>query len=258
MVILPCVQSSSPHVGCSVMKEGKFVLVTGAARRIGRSISLASARSGFDVAVHYQHSHAEAETLCSEIRALGRQAIMLQADLAQEKEVQALIPRILGHGSLVALVNNASIFEPLDWENTGIEDWNHHLMVNVTAPFLLSQAFARALAPTMQGRIINLLDWRFSRPVVDHFPYTISKSALASLTQSLAVALAPHITVNALALGAVLPPSDGNTSKTLLNNVPLGRWATLDEVDEAFTFLLNGPPYMTGEILSLDGGRHLV
>lgn len=240
------------------MRGDKFVLVTGAARRIGRSISLAAARSGFDVAVHYQHSHAEAETLCSEIRALGRKAVMLEADLSQEQQVQALVSRVLEHGPLVALANNASIFEKLDWRNTGLEDWNRHLMINLTAPFLLSQAFAKALAPIGQGRIINLLDWRVSRPGSDHIPYTISKSALASLTQSLAVALAPHITVNALALGAVLPPSDGNTSKSLLDNVPLGRWATLEEVDEAFIFLLDGPSYMTGEILALDGGRHLV
>jgi pteridine reductase len=110
----------------------------------------------------------------------------------------------------------------------------------------------------MDGRIVNILDWRALRPGRDHLPYTISKSALAALTQSLAAALAPQITVNALALGAILPPSDGSDTTGLLQFVPVRRWASLDEVDEALLFLLEGPAYITGEILHVDGGRHLV
>ncbi|MDX9864425.1 MAG: SDR family NAD(P)-dependent oxidoreductase, partial [Anaerolineaceae bacterium] len=127
------------------MKEDKFVLITGAARRIGRSIALAVARSGSDVIVHYGHSQSEAESVRAEIETLGRKAILLQADLSQPAQVDRLIPRILEHGSLIALVNNASIFENLDWNSASLEDWNRHLMINLTAPFLLSQAFARAL-----------------------------------------------------------------------------------------------------------------
>ena len=132
------------------------------------------------------------------------------------------------------------------------------MMVNLTTPFLLSQAFARSLSPGEHGRIVNLLDWRALRPGPDYLPYTISKSALAALTHSLAIALAPLITVNALALGAILPPSNGATTKVNLEQIPAHRWANLDEVGQALIFLLDGPAYITGEIIHVDGGRHLV
>ena len=241
------------------MDSPRFVLITGSARRIGRSLALAVARSGFDVAVHYNQSRLEAESLCREIADIGRKAILLQADLSQPDQVGSLVPQILEQGSLVALINNASIFEKLDWKSSTLEEWNIHQMVNLTAPFLLSQAFARTLPSGRQGRIINMLDWRALRPGADHLPYTISKSGLAALTRSLAVALAPKITVNALALGAVLPPSDGDRyQRTILERVPAGRWGTLEEIDRALLFLLTGPSYMTGEILHIDGGRHVL
>jgi len=132
------------------------------------------------------------------------------------------------------------------------------MAINLTAPFLLCQAFARQVPQGEEGRIINILDWRALRPAADHLPYTISKAALAALTQSLAVALAPGITVNGLALGAILPPSDGEATANLLSSVPAGRWARLDELSQALVILLTGPAYVTGEIIHLDGGRHLV
>ena len=158
--------------------------------------------------------------------------MILQADLDDPQQAAGLIPRALEHGPLFALVNNASIFEPLTWDKTSLESWERHLRVNLTAPFLLSQAFARSLPEGASGRIVNLLDWRALRPGADHLPYTISKAALAALTQSLAVALAPRVTVNGLALGAILPPSDGGATKAVLENVPARRWAELDEVSQ--------------------------
>ena len=204
------------------------------------------------------HSQEQAESLRQEIAALGRQVYLLKADLADPDAVQHLFESVPALGPVQGLVNNAAIFEPLDWKTTRLEDWNRHLAVNLTAPFLLSQAFARQLPAGMSGRIVNLLDWRALRPGADHLPYTISKAALAALTQSLAIALAPHITVNGLALGAVLPPSDGNVNSSILASVPAQRWASLDEVEEALLFLLGGPAYISGEIIHLDGGRHLV
>jgi len=240
------------------MSGDKLVLITGGARRIGRSLALAVARAGRDVVVHYRKSQEDAESVRAEIEALGRKAILLQADLADPAQVSTIIPRILEHGPLYGLVNNAAVFAPLDWEDTRLEDWNQHLMINLTAPFLLSQAFARALRPGERGRIINLLDWRALRPGPDHLPYTISKSALVALTRSLAIALAPQINVNGLALGAILPPSGGKVAPNILDKVPAGRWASLEEVNQALVFLLDGPAYVTGEILHVDGGRHLL
>jgi NAD(P)-dependent dehydrogenase (short-subunit alcohol dehydrogenase family) len=159
---------------------------------------------------------------------------------------------------LYALVNSSAIFEPLDLAATSLEDWDRHLRINLTAPFLLSKSFAESTGTEEHGRIVNILDWRALRPSSDHFPYTISKAALAALTHSLAVALAPNITVNGLALGAILPPSDGAATDKILEHVPAGRWADLDEVGKSLLFLLNGPSYITGEIIHLDGGRHLI
>ncbi len=238
--------------------KDRRVLITGAARRVGRELALAVARAGGDVVIHYGQSQADAQSLCEEIRALGRNAFLLQADLNNPSQVGTLIPRASEHGSLFALVNNAAIFEPLSWQSTTLEAWNHHLMVNLTTPFLLSQAFARLLPSGETGRIVNLLDWRALRPGADHLPYTISKSALAALTRSLAVALAPHISVNGMALGAVLPPNESVAAPNILKNVPAGRWAELDEVSQTLIFLLEGPSYITGEIIHIDGGRHLV
>jgi NAD(P)-dependent dehydrogenase (short-subunit alcohol dehydrogenase family) len=221
-------------------------------------MALTVARAGADVVIHYGTSRSEAESARAEVESLGQKAFLLQADLADPVQVSGLIARAWQFGPLFALVNNAAVFEPLNWENSTLEDWNRHLMVNLTAPFLLSQAFARTLGPGESGRIINMLDWRALRPGPDHLPYTISKSALAALTYSLAVALAPRITVNGLALGAILPPSDGAVKKDILDLVPARRWANLEEVGQALVFLLNGPSYVTGEILHVDGGRHLV
>jgi len=236
----------------------KVILITGGARRVGKALALAVARAGADVVIHYGKSRTEAESVREEIEAMGRKAILLQADLANSAQVTGLISRTLEHGPLFGLVNSAAIFEPLNWDNSSLEDWNRHLAINLTAPFLLSQAFARALPSTENGRIVNLLDWRALRPGADHLPYTISKSALAALTQSLAIALAPRIVVNGLALGAILPPSDGNVASSILDQVPAGRWATLEEVGQALVFLLDGPAYVNGEIINLDGGRHLL
>jgi NAD(P)-dependent dehydrogenase (short-subunit alcohol dehydrogenase family) len=221
-------------------------------------MALAIAQAGGDLILHYNRSRQPAEELKAEIQALGHQASLVQADLADPESTVDLISKVRRLAPLYALVNSAAIFDPLDLPSTTLEAWEEHFKVNLTAPFLLSQCFASLIDPDGQGRIVNILDWRALRPGIDHFPYTISKAALAALTQSLAVALAPSITVNGLAFGAILPPSDGAETGKILDNVPAGRWANLEEVGEALLFLLEGPTYITGEIIHLDGGRHLI
>ena len=238
--------------------DRKNILITGAAQRIGHSLALATAQAGANIILHYHGSEQAARATQAEIESLGRNCYLLRADLSDAGQTQEVIERATRHGPLYALVNNASLFEPLTWDITTLEDWNRILMVNLTAPFLLSQAFGRAHSAGEPGRILNLLDWRVLRPGADHLPYTISKAALAALTRSLAVALAPHVTVNGLAFGAILPPSDGAATPDLLRKVPAGRWADLEEVNQAALFLLDGPAYITGEIIHLDGGRHLI
>ncbi len=234
----------------------KTVLITGAARRIGRRFALACAHAGADVVIHHAHSDSDAESLRAEINGLDRQAWVFKADLTDSSQAESLIPLINRSTPIHFLVNNAAIFEPLSLDSASLDGWNRHIALNLTAPFLLSQAFARQADEG--ARIVNILDWRALRPAADHFPYTVSKSALAAMTKSMAVALAPKITVNGLALGAILPPSDGNANPEIIKNVPIKRWAIEGEIEQALIFLLTCPAYITGEIIHVDGGRHLV
>jgi pteridine reductase len=236
--------------------NGRTILITGAARRIGRLFALACAKAGADIIIHHGHSDSDAKTLCNEINGLNRRAWIFKTDLGDSSQTQNLIPLINRSTPIHYLINSAAIFESLTFESSSIENWNKHLAINLTAPFILSQAFAQQAD---EGAcIINILDWRALRPGADYFPYTISKSALAAMTKSMAAALAPKITVNGLALGAILPPSDGDVNSAITNNVPMRRWANEGEIENALIFLLTYPSYITGEIVHVDGGRHLV
>src|SRR5258706_9061830 len=234
---------------------GKTVLVTGAARRVGRILASACGRAGADVVIHHGHSDKEAAEVQEEIASFGRRAWVLASDLSRADEVSELISRANAINTLYALVNSAAIFESLSLADTTLDDWQRHIDLNLTAPFLLSQAFAKHVS---EGRIVNILDWRALRPGADHFPYAMSKAALAAVTKALAVALAPRITVNGLALGAILPPSDRPASDALIKDVPAKRWSEPQELEQALVFLLSGPAYITGEIIHVDGGRHFI
>jgi NAD(P)-dependent dehydrogenase (short-subunit alcohol dehydrogenase family) len=237
--------------------KGKTILVTGSARRIGRVLALAVAKAGGDVIIHHNNSPDEAEITKQKILALGQEATIFQADFSNPVSTDEFISEVFSSQKLDGLVNNASVFLDLSWTDTQITQWNNHLSINLTAPFLLSQAFGKNLSKKLDGRIINILDWRALQPGADHLPYTISKAGLAALTKSLAIALAPNITVNGIAFGAVLPPSDGGHTENILSSAQIQRWAETTEVEETLLFLLAGPKYITGEIIHLDGGRHL-
>ena len=240
------------------MLKKKRILITGAARRIGREFALAIARQHANVIIHHGHSTEEAQATAEEIRQIGSHADIIQADFSNPEKAIELFEAFFSNGDKIdAIVNNAAIFEPIKFKDTSLEDWEKHIKVNLTMPFLLSQLFARSIK-NGNGKIINILDWRALRPGIDHFPYTISKTALAGMTRSLAYALAPTIQVNGIALGAILPPADGNQSNDIITQVPAKRWSTIKELTDTLLFLLNGPDYITGEIIHLDGGRHLV
>ena len=238
--------------------DGKLILITGAARRIGKIFALSCARHGADIIIHHGHSEQEAQSVKEEIQSMGRRAEILQADLNDPDQVPELIEQSTKLGRVFGLVNSAAIFKPLSPADTTFKEWELHLNINLTAPFLLSQGFAGNVNKNESARIINILDWRALRPTSEHFPYTITKAALAMMTKTLALAFAPNILVNGLALGAVLPPSEGKPHPDLLKSIPAGRWATQEEIESALLFLLTGPGYITGEIIHVDGGRHLI
>jgi NAD(P)-dependent dehydrogenase (short-subunit alcohol dehydrogenase family) len=221
-------------------------------------LALASAKAGASVILHHNNSIKEVSDTASQIQDMGGEVEIMRADFSSPETAIKEFNRFFKENeNIFALVNNAAIFKSVKFAQTSLEDWQIHMNVNLTMPFLLSQSFANTLG-NMKGRIINILDWRALRPGFDHFPYTISKSALVALTQSTALSLAPNIQVNGIALGAILPPSDGAQDDGIINKVPAKRWATIDELKETFLFLLQGPEYITGEIIHLDGGRHLV
>ncbi len=235
-------------------------LVTGAARRLGRALALELAGAGFAVAVHHRDSTEEAEALCRRIGEGGGRAVALQADLTVEAETEPLARRAteaLG-GPLGVLVNNASTFEYDAWNSVTRQSWDGHLEPNLRAPFVLTQAMARALPAEAEGVVINLIDQRVWNLTPHFVSYTVSKAGLWALTQSLALALAPRIRVNAIGPGPALPSPrqtqahfDGQCA-----SLPLGRGTSLDEIRRAARFLLAAPS-VTGQMLALDGGQHL-
>ena len=177
-------------------------LVTGAGKRLGRAMALALAEAGFDVAIHYAASAEAAEATAADIRALGRRAITLKAELGQEAEVSQLIPTATkALGPLGVLVNNASTFERDEWQDATRESWDRHIEPNLRAPFVLTQDFAKALPEAAQGLVVNMLDQRVWSLTPHFVSYTVSKAGLWALTQSLALALAPRIRVNAIGHG---------------------------------------------------------
>ena len=239
---------------------GRRALVTGAARRLGRAMALGLARQGAEVVIHYRTSHDEASRVVEEIVDLGGRAWSCAADLADPEAAADLVDaaaRCAG-GALDILINNASIFAQGEAETTTAEAWDTHQAVNLRAPWLLSQGLARQIPSDGRGDIINLNDIRALRPGPDHFAYTLSKVGLHGLTCSLALALAPRIRVNELALGAVLPPEGASESyvHTLREQIPVGTFSSPDEVVRAVLFLLAGGT-TTGQTLFIDGGQHL-
>ena len=237
---------------------GKTVLITGAARRIGRYLVQAVASAGADVVIHFSNYPEEIKELEAEVNALGRKAWVIQQDFNHLDDLDSFKKKAFSFQHVDFLINNSAIFEHLGVRTTTLDAWQRHLNINLTTPFFLSQAFASQNGNESDGRIVNILDWRALRPGKDHLPYTISKAAMASLTKALAVALAPNIQVNGIAFGAILPPEDGSMPEKLLDMVPMHRLGTLEEISQTVLFLLTGPAYITGAIIHLDGGRHLV
>jgi NAD(P)-dependent dehydrogenase (short-subunit alcohol dehydrogenase family) len=184
----------------------RVALVTGAAQRIGRAIALELAGAGFDVAIHFHASTAAAEETRAAIHALGRRAVVLQADLAIETDVARLIPQAVeALGPAGVLVNNASRFERDEWDDATQESWDAHMGPNLRAPFVLMQGFARAIPAGAEGVVINMIDQRVWSLTPHFVSYTISKAGLWALTQTMALALAPRIRVNAIGPGPALP-----------------------------------------------------
>jgi len=242
------------------MTNPKTVFVTGAAKRLGRAIALDLAGAGWNVAVHYKSSDEHGEETAATIRALGVNAAALKADLSREDETQALIARATAQlGPVTALVNSASLFENDDWKSASRESWDKHIEVNLRAPFVLAQNFARLLPGELHGAIVNIVDQRVLKPTPQFLTYSLTKAGLYWLTTTLAQALAPRIRVNAVAPGPTLinaRQSEADFRRQREATV-LGTGAEPKDICEAVRYLLNAS-VVTGQMLAVDGGQHLI
>ncbi len=237
------------------MSDRPVALVTGSAKRLGRAIALDLAGQGWDLAVHYRHSAAEAAQTVADAQALGARAHGFGADLSDETQCQDLVPAVLAHfGRLRAVVNNASLFE-----YDSVEDFSHaamdrHWRAN-TAPAVI---LARALHAAGGGVVVNLLDQKLWNPNPDYFSYTLSKAALEAATTLLAQALAPRTRVCGVAPGITLLSGTMDTDEFERAHrlTALERSSTPEDIARAVRFLLDSPA-ITGTTLLVDGGQHL-
>ncbi|MBK5911195.1 short chain dehydrogenase [Rhodothalassium salexigens] len=241
-------------------------LVTGAGRRIGRHLALSLAARGHPVAVHYNRSGRDAQTVVDRIEGDGGRAVAVAGDLRDEAAVADLVARAGDalDAPIRLLVNNASLFDYDDIYTATRQSWDDHMAVNLRAPFVLSQALAQRLAraetgpETGHGLIVNIIDQRVWRLNPSFTTYTLSKAGLWTLTQTLAQALAPRIRVAAIGPGPVLASihQDRDSFAAEAANVPLQRGPDLDEIARALDFIIDSPS-LTGQMIALDGGQHL-
>jgi pteridine reductase len=238
--------------------EGQVALVTGSAKRIGRSVALRLASEGVNVVVNYRGSKDEAEEVVEQIAAMGRRSMAIQADVSRKKDVTALFDAVEKEfGRMDILVNNAGMFFPAKFEELTEEQWDRILNTNLKSQFLCSQAAAPMLRRSGRGRIINfaslggLLAW----PAYTH--YCVSKAGVIMLTRCLARALAPEITVNAIAPGTISFPGDApDLAEDFIQRAPLKRTGTPKDIEDTVVYLAQSG-FVTGQVMVVDGGRSL-
>lgn len=241
--------------------DGKVVLITGAARRIGASIGRRLHAEGANVVIHYRGSAAEAIALCEELNAArDNSAMSIQADLGDIEVLSRLVADVLRwHGRLDALVNNASSFYPTPMGEISLADWEDLLGPNLKAPLFLAQAALEALRES-GGAIVNIVDIHAQRPLKDHAVYGAAKAGLAMLTRALAKDLAPDVRVNGVSPGAILWPENDVSAASkdaILRQIPAGRIGEPEDIASCVLYLIRDAGYVTGQIIAVDGGRSI-
>ncbi len=237
----------------------RTVLITGAGRRIGRSLAEDLGAAGWSVAVHYNTSADDARAVADSITKSGGKAEIFGAELSDPAQVSSLISKVCDAlGPVGCLINNASIFERDDVRSATLASWDAHMNINLRAPFLLSQGFAAQVPENASGAIINIVDERVWNLTPYFTSYTVSKAGLWTLTQTMAMALAPGIRVNAIGPGPTLPSVHQSQAEfdEQCASMPLKRGTTSEEICAAARFILSSPA-MTGQMIALDGGQHL-
>ena len=239
----------------------KWALVTGGGKRIGATIAETLHNKGFNVAIHYNSSCDAADQLCAQLNAKQQDSsIAIGADLTDQDALENLIPSLIGKTKrLDVLVNNASTFYPTPIEKITLEDWENLLGTNLKAPLFLSKYAAKYLKQS-QGIIINIVDIHSKKPLKEHPIYGSAKSGLAMLTRSLATDLAPDIRVNGISPGLILWPESSPSEQVknnILQQIPLKKIGNSEDIANCVLFLIEDAPYITGEIIAVDGGRSM-
>jgi len=238
---------------------GRVALVTGAGRRLGRAMATALAGRGMTLAIHYRESQVGAEALRREIEARGGTAACFAADLADAAAARALAGRVVEQfGRLDVLVNSAAVMHHVSFEDTSVELYDEVMDLNLRSLFFCTQGAAAALRAS-RGKVINMADLGGREPWPGYAAHSVSKAGVVMLTKVLALSLAPDVTVNAIAPGAVLVPEtyDEAERDLLAATTPARRLGSPDDIVAALLYLLEGGDYVTGEVLTVDGGRRL-
>lgn len=243
--------------------QGKVVLVTGGAKRVGAAICRRLHAAGANIAVHYRSSAFDALALEAELNALRPDSVLcVQADLLNLHELPRLVLDTIRHfGRLDALVNNASSFYPTTLEEVGEPHWHDLLGTNLKAPLFLAQAAAAELR-LRNGAIVNIVDIHAERPMQGHLLYSVAKAGLVALTKALAQELAPHVRVNAVAPGVIVWPEQGDWEnearrQQIVAHTLLKREGEPDDIAKTVQFLISNAPYITGQVIAVDGGRSI-
>lgn len=240
----------------------KLVLITGSGKRLGAAMALHFAKNNYDVIIHYNNSKSEAESVIEKIKKMGGDAILIKANLKNnlsnfiDEVIQSSL--IKKRGGLDVLINSASKYENMRFEEVTGESWDEMHTINTKVPYFLIQGLLKELK-SLSGSVINMVDTSYNRPWKNYSNYCSSKASLYNLTLSLSHELAPGIRVNGIAPGAIMFPEwvEENEKERILNNVPMAREGTAKEIAETALFLADGPEYITGQIISVDGGLNL-
>lgn len=234
-------------------------LITGGARRIGAEISRTLHQQGIDLVLHYHRSEHEARALADALNQIRPDSVrLIRQDLTELNAINAMADRAMGcFGRISALINNASAFYPTRFGDITPAQWLELSATNAAAPLLLCQALLPSLRQE-RGSIVNMLDIHADNGLKDHLPYSMAKNALVTLTRALAAELAPDVRVNGIAPGPIIWPEhelNADQKQRVLDSVPMGRLGTPAEIADTVRFLLQGPGYLTGQIIAIDGGR---
>lgn len=240
--------------------EGKVALVTGGAKRVGRRIALALAERGAEVVLHYRGSEREAQEVLALIKRGGGKPVAVRGDVSVAADVERIVETAMqAFGRIEILVNNAAIFYRTPFEELTEEDWDRFLDVNLRGPFLLCRAVGGIMLQQGRGKIVNMADIAGQKVWAEYIPYSVSKAGVIALTTGLAKALAPHVQVNAIAPGTVLLP-EGTTAEErdrAIRRVPLERLGSPEDIARAVVYFVEND-FITGEVLRVDGGQHLI